>query len=352
MPKNKLMYRAVSIVSVLSLLMASVPLAPAHALSISGRKFTISNSNGAASGVSYVFDSSALLTTGTPIRSVKAEACTTASGACSTPAGFTGAGANLTAQPTGLGAASAWADDSNAGNLRITHASNSTNPSGVVNIQWDTVTNPTADNATFYLRVTTYSDAAYSTAVDSGTVAVSTAEQITVTASVDETLTFCTGASGVTNSSCSGATGSTVALGAITPSTTGSGTSQIGVSTNASSGYAITIAGTTLTSGGNTITAAATQAASAQGTEQFGLNLVDNSTPDVGTTVDGSGSATPTANYNTVNQFRFVTGDTIASKNSSDNFRRFHATYIANVAGATEAGSYTTNLTFVATANF
>jgi hypothetical protein len=302
--------------------------------------------------VNYVFDSSALPTTGTPVRSVKAEACTTASGSCTTPSGFTGAGANLTAQPTGLGATSSWTDDSNAGNLRITHASNSTNPSGAVNIQWDTVTNPTADNTTFYLRVTTYSDAAYSSALDTGTIAVSTAEQITVSATVDETLTFCTGTSGITNSSCSGATGSTVNLGALTPSTTGSGVSQIGVSTNATSGYSITVSGTTLTSGGNTITALATQTASTQNGEQFGFNLRDNATPNVGTDPDGAGTATPTANYNTVDQYRFVTGDSIASKGSADNFRRFHVAYIANVGGATEAGTYQTNLNFVATATF
>lgn len=352
MQKNKFTHKIVSMVSILSLLVASVPLAPANAASITGRKFTLSNSNGAATGVGYTFDSSAVPTTGTPIRSVKAEACTTASGSCTTPSGFTALNANLTAQPTGLGAATAWTDDSNAGNLRITHASNVTNPSGAVNVQWDTVTNPTADNATFYLRVTTYSDAAYTTPVDSGVVAVSTAEQITVTATVDETLTFCTGTSGITNSSCSGATGSTVALGAITPSTTGSGISQFGVSTNAASGYSVTIAGNTLTSGANTISALASQTASTQGSEQFGLNLRDNATPDVGVAVDGAGTATPTANYNTVDQYRFVTGDIIASKASSDSFRRFHAAYIANVAGATEAGSYTTTLTFVATATF
>jgi hypothetical protein len=322
-----------------------------NAAQITDRKFTLSNSNGGASGVGYVFDSSAL-PTGTAVRSVKAEACTTASGACSTPSGFTGASANLTAQPTGLGATSSWADDSNAGNLRITHASNVTAPSGAVNIQWDTVTNPTADNTTFYLRVTTYSDAAYSSALDSGTVAVSTGDQITVSATVDETLTFCAGTSGITNSSCAGATGSTVSLGSITPSTTGSGTSQIGISTNATSGYSITVSGSTLTSGGNTISALASQTASSQGSEQFGINLRDNATPNVGTDPDGSGSATPTSNYNTADQYRFVSGDSIASKGSSDNFRRYHVSYVANVAGSTEAGSYSTNLNFVATATF
>lgn len=340
------LYGVLTAVLVLALLPASV-----SAAQITGRKFTLSNSNGDASAVIYTFVSDAL-PTGTAVRSVKAEACTTASGACTTPAGFTGASSDISGQPTGLGAASSWTDDSNTGNLRITHASNVTAPSGAVGIAWTGVHNPTADNTTFYLRVTTYSDAAYSSALDSGTVAVSTAEQITVNATVDETLTFCTGTSGITNSSCAGATGNTVSLGTITPSTTGASTSQIGVSTNSSSGYAITVAGSTLTSGANNIDALAAQTGSVQGGEQFGINLRDNATPNIGTDVSGSGTATATASYNTADQFRFVTGDTIASKGSSDAHRLFTVSYIANVAGNTPAGSYTTNLTFVATATF
>jgi|SRR5688572_17053780 len=329
---------------------AVIPAWPVSAAQITGRKFTLSNSNGGAAS-NYTFDSAAL-PSGTAVRSVKAEACTAASGTCNTPSGFSAAAASIAGQPTGLGATSAWSDDSNAANLRITHASNVTAPSGVVNIQWTGATNPTADNTTFYLRVTTYSDAAYTTAVDTGTVAVSTAEQITVNATVDETLTFCTGTSGITNASCSGATGSAVNLGTLTPSTTGASTSQIGVSTNASSGYAITVSGTTLTSGSNEVDALAAQTASAQGGEQFGLNLRDNATPNIGTDVSGSGTAAATANYNTADQYRFVSGDIIASKNSADAHRLFTVSYIANVAGNTPAGAYTTNLNFVATATF
>ncbi|MBI5357471.1 hypothetical protein HZB74_01340, partial [Candidatus Saccharibacteria bacterium] len=213
-------------------------------------------------------------------------------------------------------------------------------------------TNPTATNTTYYARVTLYSDTGWATPVDTGTVAASTATAIDLTATVEETLTFCTGTSGITNSSCSGATGSSVSFGTLSPSSTNSGVSQLGVGTNGSSGYAITVNGATLTSGGNTISALASQTASSVGSEQFGLNLRDNATPNVGTDPDGSGTATPTANYNTADQYRFVTGDIIASKNTSDQFRRFHAAYIANINTATEAGTYTATMTYIATATF
>ncbi len=343
--------KTIAIIAVIALAVVMALPTNVWAAQITSRKFTLSNSNGAASGVSYTFNSAALPTT-TAVRSVQALACTTASGSCTTPSGFTALNANLTSQPAGLGTATSWTDDSTAAALRITHASNVTSSSGAVTIIWDTVTNPTADNATFYLRTTTYSDAAYTTALDSGVVAVSTAEQIVVSASVDETLTFCTGTSGITTSSCSGATGSTVALGTLTSSTTGSGISQMGIATNAQSGYAITVSGTTLTSGSNTITALASQTASTQATEQFGINLRDNATPNVGLDPDGSGSGAPTATYNTVDQYRFVSGDSVASKASSDAFRRYHVSYIANIDGATEPGSYSTTLTYIGTATF
>lgn len=351
MGKKSVAGRALYGLGVLLLVVALWPVSTVSAAQITNRKFTLSNTNGNAGSVTYTFNSDAL-PSGTAVRSVKAEACTTASGACSAPSGFSGSAADISGQPTGLGAASSWTDDSNAGNLRITHASNVTAPSGAVAIAWTGVNNPTADNTTFYLRVTTYSDNAYTNALDSGTIAVSTAEQITVNATVDETLTFCTGTSGITNSSCAGATGSTVSLGTITPSTTGASTSQIGVSTNASTGYAITVAGNTLTSGGNTIAALGSQMTSSQGTAQFGINLRDNATPNIGTDASGSGTATPTANYNTADQYRFVSGDVIASKNSADAHRLFTVSYMANVAGNTPAGNYTTNLTFVATATY
>jgi hypothetical protein len=143
-----------------------------------------------------------------------------------------------------------------------------------------------------------------------------------------------------------------VSLGTLTTSSTGTGTSQIGVSTNADSGYSITVNGTTLTSGSNTLTALSAQTASSQGSSQFGINLKDNATPNIGSDPAGSGSATPTADYGTADQFKFVTADDVASAASADDFRLFTVSYIANISGSTPPGTYTTTLTYIATATF
>src|SRR3990167_6283166 len=144
-------------IATISLLLMAVFLPQAtSAAQITGRKFTLSNTNGAGTS-QYDFASAALPTSGKIVKSVQAEACTTASGSCTTPTGFAGGSATLDSQPEGLGDASGWTDASIAGALRIEKPTNSATPSGAVTIDWGAVTNPTADNTTFFLRVTSYS---------------------------------------------------------------------------------------------------------------------------------------------------------------------------------------------------
>ncbi len=309
----------------------------ANAAQLTGRSLTIGSS---AASASTTYDFSFVLPSATVLASAEAVICTTASGACSTPSGFSNASATLTGQPTNLGDASGWTiNNSTAGKLRLKKTGNSAAPTGTTTMSFSNVTNPSATNSSFFARITTYSDDAWTTAVDSGVVASSTAGQITVTASVDETLTF-------TLSS------ATVALGTLTPSITGSGTSTMSASTNAASGYAITVNGTTLTAGLNTIPALASNTASVQGTGQFGINLKANATPSVGSNVSGSGSGTAATNYNTADSFRFVSGETVASAGAPTNSNTYTTSYIANVGGAQAPGSYSTTLTYIATATF
>lgn len=325
---------------------------PVGAAQITGRSITLSNSAGGATGVTYTL-ATAALPSSTPVRSLKIQFCTTASGTCTAPSGFSSSGSGtLPSQPTGLGSATGWsASTATTNELRITHASNSTAPSGSVSITWNGVANPTANNTTFFGIVTTYSDSAYTTPIDGGTVALSTASQIQVALAVYETLTFCAGTS-ITGQNCGTISGNTVNLGTGSTTATQSGTSVLAASTNASSGYTITVNGATLTSGSNTITALSSGGTSTVGTKQFGLNLVSNTTPSVGSAASGTGTATAATGYATSNNFRFVTGETIASVGGPSNANTFTVSYIANIDGLTPAGSYTSNLTYIATANF
>lgn len=310
----------------------------ALASQITSRSLTL-GSSAASANTTYTFNF--VIPSSTVLKSAEAVICTTASGACSTPAGFSNASATLASQPLNLGDASGWTvNTATAGKLRLKKTANSAAPTGTTTLSFGSVTNPSATNATFYARITTYSDDAWTTSVDSGVVASSTAGQITVTASVDETLTFTLA-------------NATVSLGTLTPSTTGTGTSTMSASTNASTGYAITVNGNTLTAGLNTIPAITTPTTgSSQGTGQFGINLRANTTPTIGSDVSGGGSGAAFGNYNSPDNFFFTSGDIVASAGAATNSNTYTVSYIANIGGAQAPGSYSTTLTYIATATF
>ena len=148
-------------------------------------------------------------------------------------------------------------------------------------------------------------------------------------------------------------TSNSVDLGTLSTSGPAAATSTFDAATNADYGYAVTISGSTLThSGGSaTIDAMANTLPSSPGTEQFGINLVANTSPSVGVNPSG-GSGQAASGYNTANNFKFVSGETIASANSFSSTTYYNISYLANIATSTEAGIYNTNLDLIVTATF
>ena len=177
---------------------------------------------------------------------------------------------------------------------------------------------------------------------DTGDIIVSILDddQVAVSGTVAESMSFTLGAVSVT-------------LGTLSSSAVTSGTHMVTLATNAASGLTLTVSGSTLTSGGNTITAMSTAAASSVGTEQFGINAKNNATPNVGAECTGTAPiAAAATGYSTADSFKFVTGDTVISSSGGANSTTCTLSYIANILGSTEAGSYTTTLTYNATSNF
>jgi hypothetical protein len=184
-----------------------------------------------------------------------------------------------------------------------------------------------------------------------------------------ESLIFCTGATiGVTAliPDCATATAGTVSFNQLfSPTDTATATSQMAASTNAASGYNITVNGPQLSSGGNLITNMASAGPIVRGTSQFGINLklntVATSTVPVGLEVaaapDGIGLRGQAATgYNTVDTFKFVTGDSVAKSDNGGagptNAQIFTSSYIVNVPGNQASGTYATTLTYICTATF
>jgi hypothetical protein len=321
---------------------------------INARSVTLSSSANGANNVTYSLDMAALPTSTTPVKSLGVRLCASLSGGCTTPSGFSSGSSTLVSQPSGLGAASGWTvNTADSGSLRVLNAANSTNPSGAVSVIWSGVTNPSTANMTFYAVITTYSDAGWTTPIDTGSIALSTSNQIQVSMQVNETLTFCAGTS-ITGANCGTIAGTVVNLGVGSSTSPVTGTSVLAASTNATDGYSVRYSGATLTSGTNTITPLTSNASSNPGSKQFGINTVANTTPLVGADVStGSGAIGSAAtNYNTSNSFRFNSGDVIATAGAATNANAFTVSYLANIDGFTPAGYYNTILTYTATANF
>lgn len=314
--------------------------AVASAAAITNRS-VVMGSSAASASTTYDFTFT-LPSTGTTIKSVEIKACQEASGSCTAATGFDASSATMTGQPTNMGDSTGWSETSTTAALRIANGTNATTPSGASTVSFAAVQNPSATNATFYLQITTFTSANWTTGpTDTGTIAASTAGQITVNASVDETLTFTL-------------TSATVALGSLTASSTGTGVSTMAAATNADSGYTISYKGATL-DGPTTITAMGTKAASSQNSKQFGINMALNDNPAVsGSAIPtgGSGIAT-TGQYDTANQYKFNTvGEAIAGATAPSDTTTYKVSYIANIDGSTPAGAYTTAITYTATANF
>lgn len=118
----------------------------------------------------------------------------------------------------------------------------------------------------------------------------------------------------------------------------------ISAGSNASGGYIITYNGNTLTSGVNTINVASSVSGDGtSGVEQFGISLATN------------GGATIPVPYRQTGPTRtFVANTTtqIAETSGITSSETFEIHYLANISTQTEAGEYTTNITYIATGSF
>ncbi len=203
------------------------------------------------------------------------------------------------------------------------------------------ITNPgTAQTATMAVSV--------NSGADTGTAGISIVDtnfdQVSVTAAVDPTISFA-----ISDASIGFGTLSSSAARYATGDTNGTGVEgsahNLTVSTNATSGYTVYVLGATLTSGGNTINAIGGSATtSSVGTEQFGINVAAS-----------GGSGTATAPYATASNYAYnatATQDDIGSSTGPSATTTFAISYLANILATTEAGSYTTTLTYTATGSF
>ena len=181
-------------------------------------------------------------------------------------------------------------------------------------------------NSTNASSATSYAIAVSGAFGDTGTITVNilSDDQVAVTATVSQSLTF-------------SISDNTIEFGTLSASAAQYADNSAGdaseveahtliVGTNASNGYTMTLNGATLTSGANTITAIGASGGSGAVTAPYAA----------------AGVAFDSAAF----------PDQVASASGASTNTTYSARYLANITSSTEAGSYSATLTYVATANF
>lgn len=145
-------------------------------------------------------------------------------------------------------------------------------------------------------------------------------------------------------------------FGSFSPASAATATASFSVSDYTSYGYVVQVVGSPpKNTTGHTISPMSSTAGSQSGKEQFGMNLVANTSPvSLGTNpVYGPfGVGTATANYGTSNNYRYVPGETIASAPKSSGLTTYTISYIINVDSLTPGGQYNSNQVLICTGTY
>jgi hypothetical protein len=158
--------------------------------------------------------------------------------------------------------------------------------------------------------------------------------------------------------------GSSTDLGTLSTAATARTTGTFAVKTYLSGGYVVQLASDPPTSNGipHIMDAPATPTAAAIGTEQFGINLIANTTacgapatfgaPPVQVPDNTFSFGTVASGYDTCGLFKYVKGDTIASSTRSSGETDYTMSFIYNISTLTPDGHYNYDGVLVATSTY
>jgi hypothetical protein len=231
--------RAVKLITalVISISALAVPIVMSGSASagvVTTRSVEITNSAGAASGVGYTVTFT-MATSGASVGGVVVMFCSNSpiiGSSCTAPAGFDSKTSTTLSSITGTGFTTFTKDTVGAGSGALTNVfqvdsatpgTATATPTVVITIAG--VVNPTATNTSFYARIIVYDTQAHSQAstatsttgaIDQGGAALSTGYTIQITATVQESLTFCVSGTGPL-ASCASPAAPTLIIGHGTP---------------------------------------------------------------------------------------------------------------------------------------
>jgi hypothetical protein len=152
-----------------------------------------------------------------------------------------------------------------------------------------------------------------------------------------------------------------VDLGVISTSTPSAASVSFSITSYLTSGYIVRVYGSPpgnrTGTGTHSLTPLSSPNPSDPGTEQFGINLVANTTPGIGTSpiqapdsTFSFGYAKP--GYDTQDQFKYVDGDAIAGSDESSGQTNYTMSIMANISEITPGGRYDGTLVLQVIATF
>ena len=269
--------------------------------------------------------------------------------ACIAPGGFNDSNAVLSNQ-SGVSGFSINTSLSNAYTIILSRSPSVVNASAM-SFSFSGITNPSSTGE-FFARMQTF--ATYDgtgPATDYGGIAMVIENGYSVSVTVPPYLLFCVGNS-IPNQDCSQASGSLINFGNLSPGKTASAESQMVVATNAQYGYAIELNGNTMTSGNNILPPMVNGGTALPGFSQFGINLVGNNNPGIGSNPAGAGTGNITSGYSQPNNFRFNNGDILVNSDTTSTYKEFTVSYILDISKSQSPGVYSTTLSFIGVAYF
>lgn len=146
-------------------------------------------------------------------------------------------------------------------------------------------------------------------------------------------------------------------LGTLTTERTATKTVLVKIRNYQTGGYQLQIVGDAPKFDGHTLATPSSPTASQQGTEQFGINVVANTSPRVGENPVQvpAGAATfgePTDNYATADMFMYGNGDVIARSTQDSGGTDYTVSMIINISNQTPAGHYSGDFSVVVIPGF
>ncbi|MBC7708165.1 hypothetical protein H7Y63_03010 [Polaromonas sp.] len=147
-------------------------------------------------------------------------------------------------------------------------------------------------------------------------------------------------------------------LGTLTPTSTKVATASFSVKAYLAHGYVVINASDPPTNGAYLMKNLTIPTAPQVGVEQFGINLVANTQPQVfgANPTQGPDSSfgfgQVTADYSSADVYKYVKGDVVAQSYLSTSYTNYTVSYLFNISNVTPGGSYLLQHDLVATATF